>query len=588
MLALGGVVFALVVVGLCGAFRKSHDDAELAAEEAAAAQKAQQMAGPVVNRDDCCTQDTAQCHACSLGENIEEFCYNRQHAAQLPLGCEQVFQRTKCCEEDDANCRACKVGESIETYCAKEEHNSQKGCSCAHIEQNTEYIGGDLFAVFWVPTPEACCQRCREEPKCTAWSHYGFGNHKCALKAPVQVKRNPNMPPGHTSGLPSKADDVEAIFQIKPISGICMQVVKGEEWNEKHPLELAHCDNMGRTREQHFHFKREKGIIQSVHDPNYCITAGNISNSKATLEKCNEADTTQQWGYFINNTIRSKDSGLCLLAPHRNDGGSHIFAGECKVTDPNQQWDMWYITPVDVAALDPVPQMPQRNHSLYCVASMLPWGGELALLKMQYAKKASLFGCEGFDVYSNVIVNLGGVQTRMVYTDLHCNWGKTVLNTKVFVHFWNQVIKDGRFMDFTWTVKMDPDAVFLPNRLHDVVRGKDHAMANDGDGMILNNCVYGMHGPVEVVSRRALQTYGDRTEECNPVLRWAPQEDVFLWNCMKKLGVVPKNQFDLLAEDHCHSPQWWTCKEGFVAFHPFKQVKAWEGCLDRASKAPWR
>jgi len=220
---------------------------------------------------------------------------------------------------------------------------------------------------------------------------------------------------------------------------------------------------------------------------------------------------------------------------------------------------------------------------------MLPWGGELLLIKMQYAKKISLFACEGYDVYSNVIVDLGGFTSRMVYTDLHCNYGKTVLNTHVFYHFWEQLLKDGNYLDYTWTVKLDPDAVFFPNRLHDVIRGKDHEAANDGNGMILNNCNYGLHGPVEVVSRKALETYAsDAPVHCSDILRWAPQEDVFLWNCMLRLHVTPKSQFDLLAEAHCHNAHWYTCQEGYVAFHPFKQVDKYEGCIKRADASNWR
>eukprot|EP00929_Paragymnodinium_shiwhaense_P031165 TRINITY_DN17530_c0_g1_i1.p1 TRINITY_DN17530_c0_g1~~TRINITY_DN17530_c0_g1_i1.p1 ORF type:complete len:634 (+),score=99.50 TRINITY_DN17530_c0_g1_i1:228-2129(+) len=590
---IAGVTLAvgLVAVGVVLAVPDTRHQLEDYMDGSAADDRTQEApAKPKMADDDCCKEEKAKCQACQVGETMEEFCYARQHASKLPSGCETIIKETKCCEEATAICDACRKGETFDQYCASDAEK-MTGCACDHIEENTDYPGGDLFATH-TATPEACCQKCRDEPRCTAWTHNIYSK-LCNLKSPVQVKRNPGIK-GRTSGLPHAN---LAIHQIKPIQGICMQTLTPPSEDadadaEAAPtaltLEMNRCDNTGNTAEQHFHYDRFNGFIRSVMYQEVCLSAELEQNGVVSFVTCNATAPEQKWGYFFNNTIRNEETNLCLSAPHMDQQGSHVFVMPCDVDDVNQQWDIWYITPVDPATLDPPPARTSRNHSLFCVASMLPWGGELLLLKMQYRQKVSLFACEGHDVYSNVIVDLGGVSTRMIYTDLHCGYGQTVFNTRVFYHFWQQLTKDGRYLDYTWTVKLDPDAVFFPNRLHDVVRGHDHDAANEKNGMFLNNCIYGMHGPVEVVSRRALETYTSKSDLCEQIARYAPQEDVWLRACMVRLGVFEKAQFDLLAEDHCHSPRWWTCQEGYVAFHPFKQVDGYEGCLERAAKAPWR
>jgi len=44
------------------------------------------------------------------------------------------------------------------------------------------------------------------------------------------------------------------------------------------------------------------------------------------------------------------------------------------------------------------------------------------------------------------------------------------LNTLVFIKAWQLVKWDGRYQKHDWTVKVDPDAVFFPERLRTVVR----------------------------------------------------------------------------------------------------------------------
>jgi hypothetical protein len=221
----------------------------------------------------------------------------------------------------------------------------------------------------------------------------------------------------------------------------------------------------------------------------------------------------------------------------------------------------------------------RRLPTLFCFSLMLPWGYEPSLLKMQRRHKSSIFGCEATAVYSSEKQDLGGINTEDLGIDLHCPLGgvfNTVMNTPIFVEVWKRLIKDAVFRHYDWTVKVDPDAVFFPERLRHILGNPAQAAsAQDGNGTFLNNCGFGLHGPLEVISRRALEVYGNGNFICDR----PPQEDVYLQTCLLALGVTQVNRFNLLAEEHCHFSEWQKCKSGHVSFHPFKKIKDYEECL---------
>merc|ERR1712050_792410 len=48
----------------------------------------------------------------------------------------------------------------------------------------------------------------------------------------------------------------------------------------------------------------------------------------------------------------------------------------------------------------------------------------------------------------------------------------TALNTDIFIGVWNAVSLLGRYQYHDWTVKVDPDAVFFPERLRELLLRK--------------------------------------------------------------------------------------------------------------------
>jgi len=107
----------------------------------------------------------------------------------------------------------------------------------------------------------------------------------------------------------------------------------------------------------------------------------------------------------------------------------------------------------------------------------------------------------------------------------------------------------------------------------------------------LNNCKFGLHGPIEIFSRNAVQAWAQGRETCvkhfNQVCDgpcwWG--EDMFMDQCLSKvLNVKRDNNSFVLIEDHCDPPAGWTdCTDPMhVAFHPFKKLKDYQECMDNA------
>jgi len=244
-----------------------------------------------------------------------------------------------------------------------------------------------------------------------------------------------------------------------------------------------------------------------------------------------------------------------------------------------------------------LPQVPSGvggpGGTLYCYSLFVSTSYELDMLKWQHEHKASIFTCDGYGVYSNKHVTIApGVKSIIVDSDLKCEYGGdsgTALNAWIFIAVWKAVIDDGSYKNFDWVIKVDPDAVFFPDRLGLIL--KDYPKKG-----YLNNCKYGMHGPIEVVSSDAMnmlaQDYarswdGKAPKKCvtGPDFGlWG--EDMFLDQCLSKVLEVKPRPLEprLMCEAHCDCPAWYWCTNGTdrVSFHPFKSPEAYAICMGNA------
>jgi hypothetical protein len=225
---------------------------------------------------------------------------------------------------------------------------------------------------------------------------------------------------------------------------------------------------------------------------------------------------------------------------------------------------------------------------------MLPDSYEQTLLFIQHEKGMGLFACDGMAIYSNKLIKVApGAVTRIVNSDLKCRMGgefHTAMNTDIFLAVWRKVYSDGQFWAYHWTLKADPDTVFFPSRLYPLLQ--KYGEMDTPHGIYLNNCKYGLHGPIEIFSRKAVQALQTGAQRCKHAFQtrcggkpcaWG--EDMFIDQCLwKVLDVKREDSFKLLLEDHCDPPKGWDeCRDpATVAFHPFKKAEKYSECVDNA------
>jgi hypothetical protein len=227
--------------------------------------------------------------------------------------------------------------------------------------------------------------------------------------------------------------------------------------------------------------------------------------------------------------------------------------------------------------------------SLYCFALFVPDTYEEGLLEMQYNEGVSLFACDDYALFTNQDVKIAdAVEVVNIDVDLRCPKGGefgTALNTDIFLAVWDKVVDLDKYRHHDWAVKVDPDCAFSPARLRDLVLRHPET----GEGVYLDNCQLGMHGPVEVFSRQAVRVFAGGKDSCAAQLQvrchgpceWG--EDMYLDQCLQLLRVRREYEPLLLVEDHCNPPPGWdSCTyPGVTAFHPFKDVDQYRICASR-------
>jgi len=234
---------------------------------------------------------------------------------------------------------------------------------------------------------------------------------------------------------------------------------------------------------------------------------------------------------------------------------------------------------------------------------------ELALLRTQYFLGASIFGCEAYQVYSDVRTWLAPDPHKyetVKVDDTKNNFHQekrsktgTWINANMFIATWKVIQKEGLWENKDWTVKVDADAVFLPQRLREKL-GTQQVTDN---GIYIENCKFvnwGFFGNLEVFSQKAAATYMAGLDDCTATLNYLGKEkdagfeawgeDLFAQRCMDKLGVDKVPVFDITTDGACRAdrpedqktnkkwkPDCATTKT--PTMHPFKNPKDYFECL---------
>jgi len=240
--------------------------------------------------------------------------------------------------------------------------------------------------------------------------------------------------------------------------------------------------------------------------------------------------------------------------------------------------------------------MPNRHDPtwglLYCFAVMSPdlEKGDYKLLKAQSEINHGLFACDEHSVYSSDAIEITpGEHTTVVDHDFKCDIGGVTyscLNTGTFIAVWKHIFKQGNYIHYAWTVKVEPDAVFLADRLRSFLGNSFYKSVGIA---YLNNCERGLHGAIEVFSRGAVQAFAVLGPVC---YSGAHKLDYHTWNealfmdqCLGKVLQVPRVEgYGLLADDRCGSSDWQECSSTSVAFHPFKDPESFRECVRTADQ----
>jgi len=239
----------------------------------------------------------------------------------------------------------------------------------------------------------------------------------------------------------------------------------------------------------------------------------------------------------------------------------------------------------------------------------------LDLLKTAHKFGEGVFACDAWRVFSDSEQYLGDYKVIVVKGDDFFQskrpetggWGGGQwINTPMYMKIWASLRSEfpHGWHDYSWTVKVDADTVFLPDRLS--ARLKDQPVPETG--VYVEHCQdvdYGFFGSMEVMSKTAAKILFENAEKCyNGVLPWKTDliaqkygwygEDLFAQKCMDFYGVSKIWQFDLMTDGTCPMSRPWT-KEGEkkwvpdpvscserdtnVGFKPLKSPKDYFACL---------
>merc|ERR1712242_189947 len=168
---------------------------------------------------------------------------------------------------------------------------------------------------------------------------------------------------------------------------------------------------------------------------------------------------------------------------------------------------------------------------------------ELSLLRTQLFLGASLFGCPKWAVYSDADTwltpgppELRTTKVNDVEGDFHLFKRKkegTWVNAMMFYQAWKDVRSRSLFDNSDWFVKVDADAVFLPQRLLDTLKG----YKVPAEGMYVEDC------------KKTLDWKGQ-----DPDWKYGPWgEDLFMQKCLDAKGVNKVSNFTIANDGACKS-----------------------------------
>ncbi|CAK9001643.1 unnamed protein product [Durusdinium trenchii] len=190
-----------------------------------------------------------------------------------------------------------------------------------------------------------------------------------------------------------------------------------------------------------------------------------------------------------------------------------------------------------------------------------------------------IFGCDGFDVFSDQAIDIDGYKTKVIPSTVSgVSVDGTAANSQVFLKTWMAILTDDKWWHYDFIAKVDPDAILYAERL------RGHLQWHVGQDVFFLNCAKyipaTMYGALEVFSKAALGAYLSQHERCEHSLPfWSWGEDRYMAGCLEMLGVQTLPDYmNFLHDERCWGVD---CgNKAAVAFHSFKQVNHWYRCYE--------
>jgi len=193
------------------------------------------------------------------------------------------------------------------------------------------------------------------------------------------------------------------------------------------------------------------------------------------------------------------------------------------------------------------------------------WDSEAALANNIKNTHRSIMACDEHAFFEGSALGYGDVSS--------------INNIDSFIGAWEKVRQDGRWQQHDWTVKVDADAVFFPDRLRMHIEA---LRTPQGSRVYLRNINFKFQflGAIEVLTKQGLQRYFEKSMVCKDKVGHQGGEDYYMLSCLDGIGIDHQTDFQLLNDKYAATGN---CNDGWVvAFHFYKKVSSWNACHDAA------
>jgi len=224
--------------------------------------------------------------------------------------------------------------------------------------------------------------------------------------------------------------------------------------------------------------------------------------------------------------------------------------------------------------------------TLFCWSYAVTFGYEWDTIRQQREMNFSIFRCDDWAVFTIEPNHLGAQDQTIAIYGAPASvgtqpGGQLILNTDVFVRVWKKIKEGDQFRKRQWTVKVDVDAVFFPDRLREHLNWKGNPWHTK---VYFKNCqqYHSMQGPLEVYSQSAVSAFFEGMSTCTQQVHGNFGEDIFMQHCLPMLGIGFLEDYDLIADQYCGTLPYTCACDGpdtwKAALHPCKSTATWLNC----------